>query len=427
MNAVLLYAAIVLMAVALTLVTLLQLLYMESQRLLARDLPALQFFKEILEDLLGLPLDRGALTFSLIKHTLLLLLALCFLAVHLGETAPSWEVFLEAALPAWLTMLAATYVVPQLIYKKTSGHWLAPLAPGLRVCAVIVRPLVGALGFFQSLIELAQPDTLAAENGKSAENIQALITAGEEEGLIEKEDRKLIQSVVAFGGKTVREVMTPRPNVVATEGTRSLAELRELVIKQQYSRIPVYEGSIDHIVGFVHVRDMFELSEQDRKNRVVSDLKRPIRYVPETKPVNDLLREMQQEGAHMVIVIDEYGNTAGLATMEDLVEEILGEIHDEHEPERDIYPEGDAYVMSGSLDLDRLEDLLGFRPQDDAESTTVGGLVSEWLGHVPHVGEVVEREGIRIEVLAGNDLRVNQVRVSKTADARVSSSEVSSA
>jgi putative hemolysin len=415
------YAVIVLLAASLALVTLVQLLYMESQRLMARDLPALEFFKETLEDRIGLPVDRGALTFSLIKHTLLLAMALCFLAAHLGDTSPSWEVFLESALPAWLTMLAATYVVPQLIYRKTSGSWLLPLVPAFRICALVISPLVAALGFFQSLIELAHPGTRPAVSGTSTENIDALISAGEEEGLIEKEDRKLIQSVVAFGGKTVREVMTPRPTIVAIEATRSLEELRELVIEQQYSRLPVYEGTIDHVVGFVHVRDMFELSEDERKNRVVKELIRPIRYVPETKPVNDLLREMQQEGAQMVIVIDEYGNTAGLATMEDLVEEILGEIHDEHEPERDVYPEGDAYVMSGSLDLDRLEDLLGFRPQEETESTTVGGLVTEWMGHVPHAGEVVEREGIRIEVLAGNELRVNQVRVSKTEDSRVAS------
>jgi len=416
------YLVIVFLSAALTLVTLMQLLYMESQRLMARDLPALEFFKDKLEDLIGLPVDRGALTFSLIKHTLLLVIALCFLAAHLRDTAPSWEVFLEAALPAWLTMLAATYVVPQLIYRKTSGTWLASLVPLFKVCALVISPLVGALGFFQSLIELAQPDTSPAENGTSSESIDALISAGEEEGLIEKEDRKLIQSVVAFGGKTIREVMTPRPSIVAIEANRSLEELRELVIEQQYSRIPVYEVTIDHIVGFVHVRDMFELSEDDRRNRVVKELIRPIRYVPETKPVNDLLREMQQEGSQMVIVIDEYGNTAGIATMEDLVEEILGEIHDEHEPERDVYPEGDAYVMSGSLDLDRLEDLLGFRPQEETESTTVGGLVTEWMGHVPHAGEVVEREGIRIEILAGNELRVNQVRVSKTEDTRVTQS-----
>jgi CBS domain containing-hemolysin-like protein len=208
--------------------------------------------------------------------------------------------------------------------------------------------------------------------------------------------------------------MTPRPNIVGIESSSSLEDLRELAIHEQYSRIPVFENSIDQITGFVHVRDMFELSEEDRKRRKVLELMRPIRYVPETKPVNDLLREMQQDGAHMVIVIDEYGNTAGLATMEDLVEEILGEIHDEHEPERDVQeePEG-RYVVAGSLDLDRLHDLLGFRPQDETESTTVGGLVTEWLGRVPRAGEVVEREGLRIEVLDGNDLRVNQVRISK--------------
>jgi CBS domain containing-hemolysin-like protein len=289
------------------------------------------------------------------------------------------------------------------------------IAPFLRVCSVVATPFTAILGFFQSLVELAQPGPPTAEkNGNAAEHIDALISAGEEEGLIEEQDRKLIQSVVAFGDKTVREIMTPRPNIVGIESSISLEDLRELAIHEQYSRIPVFENSIDQITGFVHVRDMFELSEEDRKRRKVLELMRPIRYVPETKPVNDLLREMQQDGAHMVIVIDEYGNTAGLATMEDLVEEILGEIHDEHEPERDVQeePEG-RYVVAGSLDLDRLHDLLGFRPQDETESTTVGGLVTEWLGRVPRAGEVVEREGLRIEVLDGNDLRVNQVRISK--------------
>ncbi len=154
--------------------------------------------------------------------------------------------------------------------------------------------------------------------------------------------------------------------------------------------------------------------------RRVKELARPIRLVPETKPVNDLLREMQADGAHMAIVIDEYGNTAGLATMEDMVEEILGEIHDEHEPERDVHKETDgSFVVPGSLDLDRLEELLEFRPPEETESTTIGGLVTEWLGHVPHVGEAMEREGIRIEVLAGDELKVEQVRVSKVPRNRV--------
>jgi CBS domain containing-hemolysin-like protein len=199
--------------------------------------------------------------------------------------------------------------------------------------------------------------------------------------------------------------------------------LRELVIHEQYSRIPVYEETIDHIIGFVHVRDMFELDEADRAHRLVKELVRPIRHVPETKPVSDLLREMQADGAHMAIVVDEYGNTAGLATMEDMVEEILGEIHDEHEPERDVQKEGEgSFVVAGSLDLDRLQELLGFRPAQETESTTIGGLVTEWLGRVPHVGETVERDGIRIEVLAGDELKVEQVRVSKVQQETLSQS-----
>jgi CBS domain containing-hemolysin-like protein len=146
----------------------------------------------------------------------------------------------------------------------------------------------------------------------------------------------------------------------------------------------------------------------------VRDLARPIRFVPETKPVNDLLREMQQDGNHISIVVDEYGNTAGLVTMEDMVEEIVGEIRDEHEPGLDVQTDSDGgYIVSGSFDVDHLHDLVEFRKSEDAESTTVGGLVTEWLGHVPEAGETIERHGVRIEVLAANELRVDQVRISK--------------
>ena len=409
-------------AVLLCLITVVQILYMESLRLRSRDLPALQFFKEKLERRIGLEGDKGVLAFSLIKHTLMLLMGLCFMAAQFGQTSAPWESFFEAALVAWLTMLLSTYVVAQLLYRKTSGRWLGPFAPVLRLCALAARPLTAILGFFQSLVELSAPEAQREEAGPAGD-IEALITAGEEEGIIEKDDRKLIESVVAFGYKTVREVMTPRPKIVAIEASRSLEDLRELVIHEQYSRIPVYEQAIDNVVGFVHVRDMFELDEAGRQGRQVRELMRPIRLVPETKPVNDLLREMQEAGAHMAIAIDEYGNVAGLATMEDMVEEILGEIHDEHEPERDVHEEADGqFVTAGSLDLDRLHDLLGFRPAEGTESTTVGGLVSEWLGHVPQAGDSIERDGIRIEVLAGDELKVEQVRVSKAKPETVSHS-----
>jgi putative hemolysin len=412
--------AAIVCAVVLCLITVVQILYMESVRLRSRELPSLEFFKEQIEHRLGVRGDAGVLAFSIIKHTLVLLLGICFLETGVGEPAGYWQYLLEAGLFAWLTMLVSTYVLAQLLYRKTSGRWLLPLAPALRFSALLVRPLTAILGFFQSLVEMSEPAGAGEEGPGPSGDIEALISAGEEEGIIEKDDRKLIESVVAFGDKTVREVMTPRPKMVAIEAHRSLEDLRELVIHEQYSRIPVYEGTIDNIVGFVHVRDMFELDEAARQGRRVKELARAIRLVPETKPVNDLLREMQADGAHMAIVIDEYGNTAGLATMEDLVEEILGEIHDEHEPERDVLKQPDgSFVVTGSLDLDRLQDLLEFRPPEETESTTIGGLITEWLGHVPHIGEVIERDGIRLEVLAGDELKVEQVRVSKVVPAPV--------
>ncbi len=313
-------------------------------------------------------------------------------------------------------MLISTYVLPQVLYRKTSGHWLLPLAPILRCapagpaadCDSRLLPIAGRT--FRTRPSQAKKDP--APSG----DIEALISAGEEEGLIEEDDRKLIQSVVAFGDKTVREVMTPRPKIVAIEADRSLEDLRELVIHEQYSRIPVYERTIDNIIGFVHVRDMFELDEAERQGRRVRELMRPIRFVPETKPVNDLMREMQQDGAHMVIVVDEYGNTAGLATMEDMVEEILGEIRDEHEPERDVLkqPEG-GFVVSGSLDLDRLHDLLEFRPPEETESTTIGGLVTEWLGTCRKSAKWSSATASGSRCWPGDELRVEQVRVSKVA------------
>ena len=389
------------------LVTFVQLLYLESLRLRTRDLPSLKFFKDELEDKIGMKTDRGAGSFSLIKHSLLVGLGV----LYCGWLANLWQ----AAIAAWMVMIAVAYALPQLLYRRTSGHWLLPLLPLLRALAWIARPCEALLEFFQSLVDLADDQASKEEAPTPAENIEALITAGTEEGLIEEEDRKLIQSVVEFGDKVVREVMTPRPNIVAIQADASLEELRTLVITEQYSRIPAYDQDIDQIAGFVHVRDMFELEEEQRENRKVRELLRPILFVPETKPVSDLMRQMQQENTHMVIVIDEYGATAGLATMEDLLEVIIGEIRDEHEPDSDVTEDGNGgYIVSGNFDLARICDLLDtFHREEDLDSTTVGGLVTEWLGRVPKAGEVVERDGVRIEVLASDELRVEQVRMSK--------------
>ena len=410
-----LIAAAVLLGVVLAAVTLVQQLYQESLRLRPHERPALEYFKETLQARIGVDTDHGVLTFSLVKHTLLVLLGVVFLLLH---SAPySLRGVVESCLLAWVTMLGATYIVPHVLYRRSSGRWLGAFAPLLRAVAFLMRPLVAVSAFFQSLTELTNGEPEEKEAATPAENIEALITAGTEEGLIEESDRELIQSVVEFGDKTVRQVMTPRPNIVAIAADQSLENLRQLVITEQYSRIPVFEEGIDRIIGFVHVRDMFELDEDERQGRTVRELLRPIRFVPETKPVNSLLKEMQQDRAHMAIVVDEYGNTAGLVTLEDLVEQVFGEIQDEHEPVEDIVEDGHGhYIVSGNFNLDRLEELLDFRPAERPESTTAGGLVSEWLGHVPRPGEFVEREGIRIEVLKSNDLRVEQVRLSKVGE-----------
>jgi len=410
----LLVAAAAALTLVLCLSTFVQLLYLESMRLRARELPALEFFRDTLEDRIGLKGERGTLAFSLIKHSSLLLLGLAMFGISAERAASFWMALVEAALFAWATMLVAAYIIPQLIYRKAGSRWLLGMAPLLRAMTFAVRPLTSVLAFLQSLSDLSEPAGEQSQAPSPEENVEALITAGAEEGLIEEDDRKLIQSVVAFGDTTVREVMTARPKIVAIGEDRSLDDLRELVIHEQFSRIPVFEESIDNIIGFVHVRDMFELEENERARKTIRELMRPIRLAPETKKVADLLREMQADGTHMVVVVDEYGNTAGLATLEDLVEEVFGEIRDEHEPAHDVTPDpGGGFIVSGSFGLDHVRDLIDFRPDQAPESITVGGLVSEWLGRVPRIGEAVEREGIRIEVLAASELRVDQVRISK--------------
>ena len=409
-----LYTAVVAASVLLALITFVQLLYLESLRLRGRDFPALRFFKETLEDRLALKIEDGAAAFSLAKHTILLFLGLLYVAAVAGSSLRGLAIA-EAVVFAWVSMLVMAYALPQALYRRTEGRFLLPLVPLLRAIAALFRPLVWLFELLQSFIELSDQSGNGQEQPTSAENIEALISAGTEEGLIEEDDRKLIQSVVEFGDKEVREVMSPRPSMVAIPAGATLEQLRQLVINEQFSRIPVYEESLDNVLGFVHVRDMFELEEEERDRRLVRELMRPIRVVPESKPVHDLMREMQQDGSHMVIVVDEYGNTAGLATMEDLVEVILGEIRDEHEPASDVKEDGSGgFIVSGSFDIARLDEMLAFRPEQEIESTTIGGLVTEWLGHVPKPGETVERDGIRVEVLASDDLRVAQVRVSKS-------------
>ncbi len=409
--------------IVIALFTTIQTLYVESMRLRTRDLPTLSYFKDVLEAKLKMrTTEEGALTFSLWKHTCLVIMGVLVLAQITGPGPILPVDYAEALLSALLLMALSAFLLPQLLFRRSSGHWMLALLPFFRLTALIVWPFVVTLNGLHSLLDIVKPPADDSVPATPAENIDTLITAGTEEGLIKEDDRKLIESVIAFGDKVVREVMTPRPNVVTIHVGDTLAQLHELVVHEQYSRIPVCQTSIDDIIGFVHVRDMFEVAESARPTRTVRELMRPIRLVPETKSVHDLMREMQQEGSHMVIVVDEYGATAGLATMEDLVEVILGEIRDEHEPDSDVTEDGHGgFIVSGSFDLTRLAAMLDYHAEEEIESTTIGGLITEWLGHVPKTGEAIERRGLQAEVLKSDETRVVEVRFNRVPESAAAS------
>lgn len=391
----------------LTVVVFIQTLYLESLRLIKKDYPALAFFREELEERLGMDTDRGALCFSLLKHTML---AACGVVYVVVSESPLRG--LEGLLAALTTLILSSYIIPQVLYRRSNGRWVLYLIPVLKALVLPFRPLVASLNWLERAFELSNGSHEDGKEPAPGEEIAALIEAGEQEGILEREDSKLIQSVVKFGDKRVREVMTPRHRIVAVSVSSTLDDLRNLVINERFSRIPVYEETIDNIIGFVHVRDMFELDAAKRAETTVPEIMRQIGGVPETKLVSKLFKEMQETGTHIVYVVDGYGNTSGIATMEDLVEEIVGEIRDEHEPPDDLKKEpGGAIVVSGSYDVDHLHELFDFRPSTTIEATTVGGLVMEWLGEVPKPGTTVERDGLRIDVIDANETRVERLRI----------------
>jgi putative hemolysin len=250
------------------------------------------------------------------------------------------------------------------------------------------------------------------EEEHASEGVEALIEAGQEEGILEEGDRALIQSVVEFGDKTVREVMTPRPEITAVPADATVEQFTELLRLKPYSRVPVYEGTIDNIKGIVFAHDVLQVADTEARTRRVGEMMKPVHFVPESQRVTTLLREMQHGNIHMAIVVDEYGGVAGVVTTEDLLEQIVGEIRDEHEEKSEVVRESEtSYLVPGNLDVDRLEELFHVRPEGH-EATTVAGLVSEALGRIPNQGEIVEQDGLRFEILQSTDRRIERLRIS---------------
>jgi len=259
----------------------------------------------------------------------------------------------------------------------------------------------------------------ASPKEEAAVDVEALLEAGEEEGILEESDRDLVRSAVEFGDKLVREVMTPRPRMFAVPGETTLEEFLEQLRVHNFSRVPVYSSSLDNITGIAFAHDLLQISDDEARTLTVTSIQHGAVFVPETKRGYELLREMQREKQHMRIVIDEYGGVAGLVTIEDLLEQIVGNIRDEHEEETPVEePQreaGGVWVVPGGFPVDRLGDLFGEPVEigNSYEASSLGGLVSEIEGRIPLAGEVIELHpsGLRVKVMASTDRRVDRLRV----------------
>jgi putative hemolysin len=258
------------------------------------------------------------------------------------------------------------------------------------------------------------PDEAAEEANEAA---KAYIDSAADEGLIETEERRLLQSIVDFGDTLVREVMTPRPDIVAIRETATIGDVRALFREQEYSRFPVYKDSLDNIAGFIFVKDLVTLSSTDDA-RPITPLLRPAVVVPETKRVPELLKQFQRQQTQGAIVVDEYGGTAGLVTIEDLLEEIVGEIRDEYDVESEpIVDEGRGrIVFSGKVNIDEVVQRLNVDIEREGFET-VGGYLLSHIGRVPAVGERFEMDGLSVEILDAERRRINKVRISRLATA----------
>lgn len=418
--------------------------YTEMGKFLARAYEEnIDAWQARVEPKLRLTRESAATSAGVLRQVVLLALAFLF-ALRLGERGlHSASAIGRTALELLLVLLLFDRLIPELIFTRTRGLWVSRIALLFSVLFYLILPVTLTLGLLLSIASLAESDD-AEEAEHPSEAMDALLEAGEEEGIFEESDRELVRSVVEFGDKVVREVMTPRPEMFAVPDTMSLEEFTEAINEHSFARVPVYAGTLDNITGIAFARDLLGVRDADAGRQRVARLQRPAAFVPETKKVNELLREMQRQKQHMQVVIDEYGAVAGLVTIEDLIEAIVGEIEDEHdEPEdedRAVPEEDGTYLVSGSFDVSRLRELFGEQMEARAalaegeardvadgeeqpeeltlpqmltgyEATTVGGLVSEIAGHIPLPGEVVEDGPLRLEVVESTDRLVERVRV----------------
>jgi len=395
----------------LTLVSYIDRVYSEIGKFLSREFQDnIDAFEQKVEPRLGVSRARASLSMAVWAQLTIAAITMVVAFAVFRDLAWSIYEILQATLSLVLVVIIFNRFLPFVLFTRTKGLWLARWVWVLRILIYILLPVTLVLNFLLSVAALTkehadeQPDT-------QAEAVDALIEAGQEEGILDESNRDLIQSVVEFGEKTVREAMKPRPDIVAVPTNTTVEQFVELLRKTPFSRVPVYEGTIHNIKGIVYAQDVLQVPDTEARTRTVDTLMRKdVYFVPESKLGSDLLREMQKNNIRMAIVVDEYGGVAGLVTIEDLVEEIVGEIRDEHDKADVVRENEHSYVVAGNMDVDRLDELFATRPEGK-ESATVGGLVSELAGRIPQKGEVVEDDGLRFEVVESTERRVERVRI----------------
>jgi CBS domain containing-hemolysin-like protein len=403
--------ALLLLLGLLTLVSYVDRVYQEIGKFLSREFQDnIDVFEQKVEPNLRVSRTRAALSMAVL--TQLTMAAIALLVGYVVFSDQRWSIYeiLQATISLILIVILCNRFLPFVFFSRTRGTWLIRWTPFLRVLIYVLLPVTIVLGFLQSVVSLTRQNT-GEQPESPAEAVDALIEAGQEEGIIQEGDRDLIQSVVEFSGKTVREAMKPRPEMFAVTTDMTVERFIELLRAKHYSRVPVYEGNIHSIKGIVYAQDVLQVPDTEAHTRTLETLmRRDVYFVPESKLGSDLLREMQRKNVRMAIVVDEYGGVAGLVTIEDLIEEIVGELRDEHE-QPEIVREGErSYVVSGGMDVDRLDELFGVKPEGK-ESATIAGLVSELAGRIPRRGEIVEEDGLRFEILESTDRRVERVRI----------------
>src|SRR6266487_2566140 len=307
-----------------------------------------------------------------------------------------------------LVVLIFCEITPKTAAVQNPIRWARVLVRPVRNAAWLLRPIVWSLSavtnFFVRLIggQVKHRGPFVTE-----EELRLLVSVGEEEGVLEEEETEMIHSIFEFADTTVREVMIPRIDMVTLESDATVDQAVDLALEAGFSRIPVYEESIDEIIGVLYTKDMLRQLRQGHDTLPIRDLVRPAYFVPETKKLDDLLREIQQQRVHMVIVVDEYGSVAGLVTIEDLVEEIVGDIQDEYDREEKLYERvnEDEYIFDAKISIDEFNDVMGTE-LDDEDYETLGGLMYALLDKIPSVDDTITFEGLTFTVLSTRGRRI---------------------